>query len=93
MCISLTILFFIVYEIILTLFYNWVKKESAEMSTWVILGSKLLKFIFAVAIIVLVHLFTDEPIVRFAFIVLGILMVTIIYETGYFILSGKKKTK
>lgn len=93
MCISLTILFFILYEIVLTLFYNWVKKESAEMSTWVILGSKLLKFIFAVAIIVLVHLFTDEQIVRFAFIVLGILMVTIIYETGYFILSGKKKTK
>ena len=93
MCISLTILFFIVYEIVLTLFYNWVKKESAEMSTWVILGSKLLKFIFAVAIIALVHLFTEESIVRFAFIVLGILMVTIIYETGYFILSGKKKTK
>jgi len=93
MCISLAILFFILYEIGLTLFYNWVKKDSVEMATWVILGSKILKFIFAVAIIVLVHFFTDEPIVRFTFVMLGILIVTIIYETGYFIFSGKKNRK
>ena len=93
MCISLVILFFIFYEIGLTLLYNWVNREYTEMTTWVILGSKMVKFICAVIIMVLIHWFTDEPIVRIAFIMLGILMVTIIYETGYFILSGKKNRK
>lgn len=90
MCISLAILFFILYEVGLTFLYKWVKKESADMVIWTILGSKVLKLIFAVAIIVFVRLFTDEPIVRYALIMLCILIVTIIYETCYFVLSSKK---
>ena len=50
MCISLAILFFILYEVGLTFLYKWVKKESADMVIWTILGSKVLKLIFAVAI-------------------------------------------
>lgn len=90
MCISLAILFFILYEVGLTFLYKWVKKESVDMVIWTVLGSKVLKLFFAVAIIVFVRLFTDEPIVRYALIMLGILIVTIIYETSYFVLSSKK---
>lgn len=90
MCTSLTILFFVLYEIGLTLLYMWVKKESAEMTTWVILGSKVLKLLFAAGIVILVKLFTQEDIVKFALTMLGILLVSILYETTYFLLSGKK---
>lgn len=90
MCTSLTILFFALYEIGLTLLYMWVKKESAEMTTWVILGSKVLKLLFAAGIVILVKLFTQEDIVKFALTMLGILLVSILYETTYFLLSGKK---
>lgn len=90
MCTSLTILFFVLYEIGLTLLYMWVKKESAEMTTWVILGSKVLKLLFAAGIVILVKLFTQEDIVQFALTMLGILLVSILYETTYFLLSGKK---
>lgn len=90
MCTSLTILFFVLYEIGLTLLYMWVKKESAEMTTWVILGSKVLKLLFAAGIVILVKLFTQEVIVQFALTMLGILLVSILYETTYFLLSGKK---
>ncbi|MCQ2267629.1 MAG: hypothetical protein MJZ83_01985 [Bacteroidaceae bacterium] len=68
----------------------WVKKESAEMTTWVILGSKVLKLLFAAGIVILVKLFTQEDIVQFALTMLGILLVSILYETTYFLLSGKK---
>lgn len=91
MCTSLIILFFVLYEIGLTLLYMWVKKESAEMTTWVILGSKVLKLLFAAGIVILVKLFTQEDIVQFALTMLGILLVSIFYETTYFLLSGKKK--
>ena len=90
MCTSLTILFFVLYEIGLTLLYMWMKKESAEMTTWVILGSKVLKLLFAAGIVILVKLFTQEDIVKFALTMLGILLVSILYETTYFLLSGKK---
>lgn len=90
MCTSLIILFFVLYEIGLTLLYMWVKKESAEMTTWVILGSKVLKLLFAAGIVILVKLFTQEDIVQFALTMLGILLVSILYETTYFLLSGKK---
>lgn len=90
MCTSLIFLFFVLYEIGLTLLYMWVKKESAEMTTWVILGSKVLKLLFAAGIVILVKLFTQEDIVQFALTMLGILLVSIFYETTYFLLSGKK---
>ena len=93
MCTSLTLAFFLLYEIGLTLFYKWVRKESAEMTTWVILGSKVLKLLFAAGILILVKVFTHEPIVRFALILAGILFLSIIFETAYFLLSIKENLK
>lgn len=93
MCTSLTLLFFFLYEIGLTLFYKWVKKESVEMTTWVILGSKVLKLVFAAAFLIMVKFFTDEPVVRYALVLLGILVASVVFETAYFLIQGKKSNK
>lgn len=93
MCTSLTLFCFAFYEIGLTLFYKWVKREYLEMTTWVILGSKVLKLFIATACMVFVRFFTHESIVGYALILLGIILITVIYETTFFLLSGKKKDK
>lgn len=90
MCTSLTILLFALYEAGLTLLYKWVKKESVEMTTWVILGSKVGKLILAAACLMMVRFFTDEPFIRYAFTLLGILIASVVFETAYFLIQGKK---
>ena len=93
MCASLTALFFILYEVGLTLLYNWIKKETPEMTTWLILGSKPVKLVIAVMILLLVRFVTSESVVRFGIFLLVILLLSVVYESVYFIRRGKKNNK
>ena len=62
-----------------------------EMTTWVILGSKVLKLIFAAGILILVRFFTEEPIFSFGIKLIIILLISIIIESAYFLYNGKRK--
>ena len=60
------------------------------MTVWVVLGSKVIKLLVGVLWIVGVALFTEEPILTFSMLTLLVLLLTIIYETVFFLKNGKK---
>lgn len=90
MCTCIMVISFVLYELGLTLFYKWVKENSQEMTVWVVLGSKVIKLLIGVLWIVGVALFTEEPILTFSMLTLLVLLLTIIYETVFFLKNGKK---
>lgn len=82
--------FFVIYELGLSFFYKWAKENNQEMIVWIVLGSKVVKILLGVMWIVLVALLTDEPVVAFTLSTLLVLLLTIIYETVFFLKYGKK---
>lgn len=83
MCISLMVLFFVLYEAGVMLLYNWARENNPEMTIWVILGSKAFKMVAAGFMLVLVKMITDEPLVRFAMCMLAVLLLSILIESAY----------
>ena len=82
MCVSLMILFFVLYEIAFIQLYKWARVNNPEMTLWVIMGSKVFKII-AAGIMLFVRFLTDEPLVRFGIIMLGVLLLSVLIESAY----------
>ncbi|MCQ2238924.1 MAG: hypothetical protein MJZ73_06800 [Bacteroidaceae bacterium] len=83
MCISLMILFFVLYEAGFIALYKWARENNPEMTLWVIMGSKVCKIIAAGIMLVFVRLLTDEPLVRFGIIMLVVLLLSVLIESAY----------
>ena len=83
MCITLMVLFLTLYEVGFILLYNGVRKKHAEMTLWVIMGSKVCKLFVACAMLVCVKMFTEESLTRFAIALLIALLISILIESAY----------
>lgn len=83
MCISLMVLFFVLFEIGVITLYRWALANNPEMTVWVILGSKVFKILTAALMLILVRFLTHEPLVRFATVMLVVLLLSILIESAY----------
>jgi len=82
------ILGFVFYESLVVGIYNAVVKDFPQSLLWITLGSKIVKMLLSIIAFVAVKLLTDIPIKPFALTLVGIYLVSIIFETIYFL---KKK--
>lgn len=90
MCVSLMILFFVLYEVGFIQLYRWARANNPEMTLWVIMGSKALKVIAAGIMLVFVRFLTDEPLVRFGIIMLAVLLLSVLIESAYCLRNREK---
>lgn len=79
---------FVFYESLIVGIYNAVVKDYPQATLWVTLGSKLIKVMLSVVAVLLIKTMTEVPLKPFALTLVGIYLLSIIFETIYFL---KKK--
>jgi len=79
---------FVMMEILIVWAHRWTVHNTPEYSLWVVMGAKVLKLFLAVGAILLVHFFSEIPIVTFSLWLLGCYITSIVVESAFFI---KKK--
>lgn len=80
---------FIFYESVLISIYRLIAKSNPEQTTWIILGSKVVKILLTVGAILAVRYLTEIPLKRFALSAVAIYFVTILFESVYFLKKKK----
>ncbi len=81
---------FLFYEIALAIIYASVDSESPLASVGVILGSKGIKILFALIVLVFYYRFANGPIKPFVVDLLIAYFITMICESGFLIAENKK---
>lgn len=81
---------FLFYEIALAIIYAYVDSESPMASVAVILGSKVIKILFALIVLMFYWRFANGPIKPFVVDLLITYFITMICESGFLIAENKK---
>lgn len=80
----------ILIETAIIWFYSWMQKNMPEQSLWVIMGSKVMKLLLAVVAILIVYAFVDDiEIKHFCFGVITAYLVSLVFETIFFLKKKK----
>lgn len=79
---------FVFYEAVVINVVKQLEKLNPAATTWVILGSKVIKLLLTVGVILAVKFLTEIPIRQFALTTVGIYFVSLIVESIFFL---KKK--
>lgn len=87
---SWIVMAFAFWEGLLVGIYNAILKVNPAWTLGVILGSKLLKVMVVVAVILAVKYLSDIPVKPFALALLGGYVVSIVFETIYFLYKKKQ---
>jgi len=79
---------FVFYESLVVSIYKIIVKDYPQATLWITMGSKLIKILLSVTTVLMVKTMTDIPLKPFALTLVGIYLLSIIFETIYFL---KKK--
>ena len=88
MWLALLIAGFVFYESVVINLFRLMQQSSPEKATWVALGSKVVKLLLTVAVILLVPRLTTIPLRTFALTTAGIYAISLVVESIIFL---KKK--
>lgn len=81
---------FVLIETVVIWLYRWTQKNMPEQSLWVIMGSKVLKLILAAVAIIAVYAFLDDiEIKHFSLGVITAYLISLVFETIFFLKKKK----
>ena len=76
---------FTVYEFLFVLLWEYMRTHNPEQNVWVILGSKVVKLLMAIVLIVAVRFAAPQvPLMTFSIDLLGIYFTSLVFEIIFF---------
>ena len=88
MWIELLIAGFVFYEAVVISIHRLLQQTNPESTLWLIMGSKVLKLLLTIGVIILVPRVTNIPMKQFALVTVGIYFASLVVESIFFL---KKK--
>lgn len=87
------IIAFVFYESVVISIFKLIHKSNPKWGFWIILGSKALKFMLTIAGILAVKALTEIPLRRFALMAVAVYLVSVCFETIYFLKKTNNEQK
>lgn len=90
---EILVITFVFYESLIISIFKLINKSNPAWGFWIIMGSKALKLILTIGGIAAVKLLTDIPLKRFALMAVAVYLVSVVFETIYFLKTTKNEQK